>query len=130
MMKAMKRKQCLRKGGVEEKSPSQGEITWVQRARWTTSPQQHEEGSLRGTPFPRGRKAEEGYKQATVLSKSLQQMVVVTLRSKLTLNGWYSGYRGYRALLSVTSTQTPKLGAFPTPLCAAAPRLLEKRAGL
>lgn len=61
MMRAMDPKQCLRNGGVEEKSPCQGEISWVQR---TTSPQLHEEGSLRGTPFPRVRKPEEGYEQA------------------------------------------------------------------
>lgn len=119
MTRAMKPKQCLRKGGVEEKPPSQGEMSWVQRARWTTSPQLREEGSLRGMSFPRGRRTEEGYKRAPSkllschervgtdraregernapphgLSNSLQQKVTVTLHSKLTANGCYSQYRG------------------------------------
>lgn len=63
MMRAIKPKQCLRKGGVEEESPSQGEISFVQRATCIISPQQHEEDSLRGTLFPRGRKTQV-YQQA------------------------------------------------------------------
>lgn len=58
MMRATKPKQCLRKGEVEETSPSQGEISFVQKARWIISPWQHEEDSLRGTHFPRDRKTE------------------------------------------------------------------------
>lgn len=44
----MNPKKCLRKVGVEEKSPSQGEISWLQRDRWTMSPQQHEEAASEG----------------------------------------------------------------------------------
>jgi len=60
IMRAMKPKQCLKKAGVEENSPAQGEISWAQRARWITSPQQHKEGSLIGTLSPGGERQRKG----------------------------------------------------------------------
>lgn len=117
--------------GVKESFPSLGGISWVHRARWITSPQQHQEGSLRETWCPHGWKKRGGLqgssKQAAVLSESWQPMVMATLHWKLSLRGWCSRYRGYRTLWP--ALRLPKW-ASSQPLCAAAPRLLERRVGL
>lgn len=90
------------RGGVKERFPSLEGISWVHRARWITSPQQHQEGSLRETWCPYGWKKRGGLqgssKQAAVFSESWQPMVMATLHWKLSLRGWCSRYRGYRAL--------------------------------